>query len=984
MSLPATLSSLSFLDGSRARTNLELLTARLPESLLSQLPTTLAQVPDPDGALNTLERFTRHPGLAVMNALVGQPALLHYLLALFSHSQFLGEMLVQQPELIIWVGRERNLDRIKSKEELLEEYARFEATLLEVEPGLGLARFKRRQYLRITLRDILGLATLVETTLELSILADVLLQKALAGAEKSLRERYGRPQSEDARGRRVAARFAVVSLGKLGGQELNYNSDVDLLFLYQGEGNTDSRQQGRRIANKEIFIRVAQGLLERVAGVTREGPVFRVDLRLRPGGGEGDLVLSLSAALRYYKERAREWELQMLLKARHSAGDAGLVQEFLSSVEPFVFRGPMHFAAVESVVSAREQIGRKLDAAGVGRLNVKLAAGGIRDIEFLVQCLQRLYGRQDPWVRAGGSLVALHKLYDKGYLSARDHFHLAAAYEFLRRAEHRLQLEKGQQTHTLPTDPAALNLLARRCGVEGSQGRPAGQEFRRELERHLRRVQAIAERILPSAPSLEVPEETALKAPEAMVGGGELTYAQLRERLQTQRSRMSAELLRLSVPVQAEKYLRRFLASAMSSSATYEEVEGAAAAIPQGLDVLRLSEPLGALLIRRPERLSLVLEARARIESRAGDLLPLDQDKRPNWDLPPSLGYLLAEPRPLAEQMAILRRIYWDSVFGWGARQVCGRDPVDRGLDDYTRLVESTLRAGLAVAEQQSHKSSAAAWAAIALGRLGTMEMDLGSDADVVFVAADSAGQTALRPVAEKFIHVLSAYTREGTILPLDVRLRPHGGEGELVQTMAALLDYFANAAEVWEAATYLKARPVAGDSQLGEEFCRSLQEVLRGRFSDWSAVKPALAEMRGRLEEESAKSLDYKDNFKTGPGGLYDLDFLCAGLGLREGISLTGRTLIDRWEWLLSCKEFSRPEGEELRNAARLLMTTDHAVRLATGQGSARLPGGQRGENAAELAGRWLGEELTPVRLAARLGNVRELVRRFFVEVFG
>jgi glutamate-ammonia-ligase adenylyltransferase len=325
-----------------------------------------------------------------------------------------------------------------------------------------------------------------------------------------------------------------MSLGKLGGNELNYSSDVDLLFLYQGEGTTDCREATRRITNKEFSVRLAQGLLERVAGVTREGPVFRVDLRLRPGGGEGDLVVSLPAALRYYREQAREWELQMLLKGRGSAGDGGLVGEFLSSVEPHVFRGPMHFAVVESVVKAREQIDRKLDSADASGLNVKLAPGGLRDIEFLVQCLQRLYGQQDPWVRAGATLVALHKLYEKGYISPRDHSHLAAAYEFLRRVEHRLQLVKGQQLHSLPGDAKALNLLARRCGVESGESRTAGEELEHRLERHLQRVLAISERVLPSSPHLEDQQDRWLGTLEPAAPAGELSYAQLRERLRAQ------------------------------------------------------------------------------------------------------------------------------------------------------------------------------------------------------------------------------------------------------------------------------------------------------------------------------------------------------------------------------------------------------------------------------------------------------------------
>lgn len=296
------LSSVVFLGPARARANLARVESRLPPSLLVLLSTALAQVPDSDTALNDLERFTRQCSPEVIAQMAQRPALLYHLLALFSYSRFLGESLLQQPELLAWLGRDRQLARIKSKEDLLEEFARFEATQSEAEPGVVLARFKRREYLRITLKDILGIADLAETTLELSVLADVLLEKALQVATRELRARYGEPQARDPEGRLVAGRFAVVGLGKLGGNELNYSSDIDLFFLYGGEGETSGPAA---ISNQEFFVRVAQRLLQLISGVTPEGSVFRVDMRLRPGGGEGDLAISRPAALDYYQRRAR-------------------------------------------------------------------------------------------------------------------------------------------------------------------------------------------------------------------------------------------------------------------------------------------------------------------------------------------------------------------------------------------------------------------------------------------------------------------------------------------------------------------------------------------------------------------------------------------------------------------------------------------------------------------------------------------------------
>jgi len=981
MSLPEAFARLSFAQPARARANLHLVRERLPEPVFALLPTLLGQVPDPGGALNYLERFTRDPEASgrrrVLEGFVRQPALLHYLLALFSHSRFLSETLIQQPELIAWLGRDKHLARMKSKEDLLEEYARFETSALDADPALTLARFKRREYLRITLKDILGMAELGETTLELSLLADVLLEKALERAQRELQARYGAPQTHDARGRPVAARFAVVSLGKLGGQELNYSSDVDLLFLYAGEGETAAAGAAARIANSEYFIRLAQRLLQLIAGVTPQGAVFRVDLRLRPGGGEGDLAISLPTALDYYRRQAREWELQMLLKARHSAGDAGLVRDFLRGVEPFLYRGEMHFAAVESVLNAREQFARKREAGGADRLNVKLAPGGIRDIEFLVQCLQRLYGRDDPWVRAPGTLVGLQKLYDKGYLVGRDHFRLAAAYQFLRRLEHRLQLDQGHQIHTLPDHRDALALLARRCGVRDAE------ELRRQLEEHMSQVRSLYERTLPRAARLPETTEFALRAPEWPALPGELSYGALLRLLQEQGSPLAAAMGAVDVPARAHKAVHRFLTAALASSATFERVGRAAAALPLAVEILRLSEPLGAMLLRQPERLAELLPlAKSHSAEAVGQLaIPLVENSAPRG----GLRFVLPGRGTLADEMSALRGAFRDAVFSWGARAICGRRSVEDSLRDYTMLTEEALRAGLAVAARDlSAEPALAGFVVLALGRLGTAEMDLASDADLVFVTAEAGAQARGRALAEKFLHVVSAYTREGTLFPVDVRLRPRGSEGELVETADAFLDYFATSAQAWEAVTYLKARPVAGDFALGDRLCRDVRARLARRFCDGEAVRAALRAMRQRLEQEGNKAAA-ADDLKTGPGGVYDLDFLIGTAALLNGAaSVAGQSLREQVDGWAAAAPLADDEREQLRQAARLLRAVDHALRLVTGRAPAAFPAGPRSEAVAELAGRWLGEEFSAATLAARLAERRHAVRAIFLRFFG
>src|SRR5215831_8184446 len=464
----AEFAGIAFLDGTRAEANLERLGEQISPKLASPLASLLAHSPDPDGALNLLERYTQGASSEVLEGLARYPTSLSYLVAILGHSGSLAESFLAEPGLPVQFARDRNFTKLKSKEDLMQDYARFSTTNPEVWLSAQLARFKRRNYLRIVLKDVLRLSTLAETTLELSALADVILANALTYCDQELEKRYGQPQYRDLQGRIVRSGFSIVSLGKLGGNELNYSSDVDLLFLYSHDGETAGGSEPHSvISNKEYFVRLAHAITRTITQTTPYGQVFRVDLRLRPEGDQGDLTIALRSSLEYYEHRARDWELQMLIKARHSAGDPKLTREFLRGVEPYIYGSPTDFEAIESVLWTRERISKRMRESRSDTVDVKLHRGGIRDIEFLTQCLQRLHGGADHWVRSGGTLLALRKLNDKAWIGDRDYAALISAYEFLRKVEHRIQLEMGQQTHRLPTGDVALDRLARRAGVEG-------------------------------------------------------------------------------------------------------------------------------------------------------------------------------------------------------------------------------------------------------------------------------------------------------------------------------------------------------------------------------------------------------------------------------------------------------------------------------------------------------------------------------------
>src|SRR5712692_96407 len=594
--------NIAFADRDRAAATLSGIVQALPATLRASLPALLAQLPAPDESLNFLERFLRPEGKTqarTVSYLERYPTALHYLLTAFSYSRFLSETLVQQPELITTLHRPprpsaagaptrstRGIEHSRSPADLREEYARFETAAFDLSPAVALARFKRREYLRIMLRDVLGLATLAETTLELSDLADLLLARALRIADQRLVDSHGTPQTSGADGRQRPVELVVLSLGKLGGQELNYSSDIDLMFLYAADGETSGGTSGA-ISNTEFFVRLAQSVLKLVTEATPEGAVFRVDLRLRPQGGEGDLAVSLSSALDYYRNRAREWELQMLLKARCSAGDHAAARAFLSEVQPLIYRRELHLPVVEAVLNARREITRSLVRAESRRLtpaarprrrapappdelegaaawNVKLSPGGIRDIEFLTQCLQRLFGGSDSWLRTASTMVALQRLHDKGHLSGRDFYRLANAYQFLRKVEHRLQLRDGLQRHTLPEPPAALDRLARRSGLESAGGRSAGEILLDTIRQHFESVRKIYERLLSQRFTQEAAPESSSGAPS------DSSDLPLLDRLQEEYPGVAREFSRLSEGAgedasagYARRGMQRYLASAL-------------------------------------------------------------------------------------------------------------------------------------------------------------------------------------------------------------------------------------------------------------------------------------------------------------------------------------------------------------------------------------------------------------------------------------
>jgi len=977
--MPARIPLTEFAHSARAQTNLALIEGRLPSRLWSALSTLLAQVPDPDASLNYLERFTAEADRGTMQFLAHMPEALDSLLVLFSYSNFLSETLVSHPELIRWLhaparraGIRRpgadasgGLEHSATREELDEEFARYAASHTEVSLPLLLARFKRRQYLRITLRDVLGLATLTETTLELSHLADALLEAAVRGIEPSFQKQWGRPHYVDSAGQDREARLTILSLGKLGGVELNYSSDIDLMFLFTEEGET--RGGARSIANSEYFVRLAQEVLKTIASATREGAVFRVDLRLRPQGAEGNLAISFPAAHDYYLHRARPWELQMLIKARASTGDAAAARAFLRALAPRIFPPageaptPEQFAAIEAVLYARREITRQLRRRRhPGALlrehsaewNVKLSPGGIRDIEFLTQCLQRLHGSSDAWLSGpatASTLVALQRLHDKGHLSAHDFSRLADAYQFLRKVEHRLQLRDGLQRHALPGDAAALDRLARRCGITPEEAAQSpvsehpGDNLKARIARHFAEVRELYDQtVRPSraqAPSAADPGAAARPTTDAALAAQlQILYPAVARAAQS------------APDAFARRGWQRFLSAAVLDPAILRDLETHAEWIPRCLELFSRSDLAVEWLARDP--------AEIRVLSDPGLV-----------GLRGSLASLAHPAATLDDRMSALRMAYRRSVLATVVRALTGRSAPFDTFRELTRLAEESICAALAAAVADipgTGESGSAPFSVLALGRLGTVEMDIASDADLVFILDDQASSdpacaATWRRVAERLVQIVSSHTRDGILFPVDTRLRPRGSEGELLQTSSSLAVYFESQAQSWEAAAWIKARCIAGNPMLGQITLKRLREIFPRRWSGdgYAALRADLAALRTRMEREGTGP-QARTEFKHLAGGFYDIEYILAALYFRC-LSPAARAqdwfegnVLQQIASLEGAGGLSLAQAESLRGASTLFRGLDHAHRLVTGRAANRPPEPALLERIAPLLSLW------------------------------
>jgi glutamate-ammonia-ligase adenylyltransferase len=819
----------------------------------------------------------------------------------FAVSRFVAEQCVRRPEMLSDLIASGDLKAPGRAGEYCKE---FSALLEEAEEFADLQkllrRFRNREMVRIAWRDIAGWSPIEDTLCELSLLAESCLKAALDWLFQRACLRFGTPRCQDGRPQYPV----ILAMGKLGGWELNFSSDIDLIFAFEQDGVLTERSA---ITYQEFYLRLCRDLIKALQAQTEDGFVFRVDTRLRPFGDSGPLVLSFDAMDIYYQSQARDWERYAMIKARPVAGDLEAGARLIKQLKPFVYRRYLDYGVLASLRELKRKIMAELKRRD--RLeDIKLGPGGIREIEFIAQVFQLIRGGHEPCLKDQRLLVTLARLKELNLLPPEEADALISSYRFLRQVENRLQEYADEQTQSLPQDEIGRLRLA--VGM----GDPDWETFRCRLEKVRHRVQTLFERVF------ALPETAAAEGPGVRIWRGVEEEDQLRcrlaalgyrnpeetwERLQTFRS---SRAIRLLTPKAAEE-LDRLMPALIEAAGQSQSSDSV---LPRLLNLLEtiagrsayltlLAENPGALkqLIRLAAASPWITRQLAQFPMLLDELIdprtlyaPLTRDQ-----LETDLDHRLSGLDPSDDEALLnaLRHFKQVHVLRVAAADIAGAIPTRIVSDYLTAIAEVILERSVALAWRQvtakhgpppgAEVSALRDFIVVGYGKLGGIELGYGSDLDLVFLYRGEAEAETQGPrpvplsqffirLGQRLIYILTTPMLSGVLYPIDMRLRPSGNAGLLVTSLTAFERYQHESAWTWEHQALVRARPVAGDFDLGREFERVRLEVLCLK-RNLDKLRREVVEMREKMRLHLDQSSAAEFDLKHGPGGVVDIEFI-------------------------------------------------------------------------------------------------------------
>jgi [glutamine synthetase] adenylyltransferase / [glutamine synthetase]-adenylyl-L-tyrosine phosphorylase len=819
------------------------------------------------------------------------------------------------------------------------------AAWLAAEPALtedtlkpALRRLKHRAFARVCSRDLAAHADLAEIMEAMTAIADIAVTTATAVLHANLADRYGTPRNSQGE----AQQLIVVGMGKLGGRELNVSSDIDLIFVYPEDGETDGE---RPISNFEFFTRLGRQLIAAIADITGEGQVFRVDMRLRPNGESGPLVSSFEALENYFYTQGREWERYAWIKARPLTGDR--LDDLEAIRGPFVFRKYLDFGAINAMRELHAQIRREVTKKDMAD-NVKLGPGGIREIEFIAQVFQLIRGGRDRILQIKPTLRVLQLLVERGQITVDAAVELTAAYNFLRRLEHRLQYLDNAQTHRLPGNAEDRTTVARAMGFASFEALAA------ELDDHRQNVSQHFESVFADrngdGHELDAVWQGSADNSQAieLARLGFKDGAAACERLTGIRSGVRYQQLPESTRGLFDALVPRLIETAAA-------LPDPDATLSRGLDLMETVSRRAvylALLQEYPQALDKVAQIVGSSSWAAGYLnrhpVLLDEllDPRllevaPDWAaFRDQLQRTLDDVEPDTErQMDLMREAHHAQVFRLLTQDLAGLLTVERLSDHLSELADIMVDFALRLAWRKLLKrhTETPRFAVISYGKLGGKELGYASDLDLVFLYDDPAPEAAeiYARLGTRMNTWLSAQTSAGQLFETDLRLRPNGDAGLVVTSIAAFRQYQLEDAWPWEHQALTRARFSAGDTAVGESFAQIRVEVLCQRRDPAKLREEVLAMRQKMYAAHAGKSADLRESFdlKHDPGGLIDVEFIVQTLVLGNAWQhhelTANRGNIALLKMAADAGLIPADLADSVRNAYRDYRRMQHALRL-------------------------------------------------------
>ena len=803
-------------------------------------------------------------------------------------SPFLQRLLEARPELIDWLQAhtEQAVDRAT-----MQAFLDAEAPYDEESEKRTLRRLRQRVLAALVIRDTALGAPLAEVVETMTTLADITTNHALDFWHRQLAAQFGEPL--DSQGQ--AQRLLVIGMGKLGGRELNVSSDVDYIFVYPEDGETAGNAEGgRRIEAFDFFSRLGKRVIAALGEMTADGQVFRVDMRLRPNGDSGPLVCSLGSLENYFYTQGREWERYAWIKARLMNEGDNLQPEWADALQaiavPFVFRKYLDFGAINAMRDLHTQIRREVMRKDMAD-HIKLGPGGIREIEFIAQVFQLIRGGNDRNLRIRPTLKVLAALVEKRLLPADAADELENAYAFLRRLEHRLQYVDDAQTHSLPETDAARSRIAISLGFAD------WESFLEILDVHRARVSQHFEAVfsepeegshalvglwleeLPRDDAQETVANLGFRDPKAMLerlaafrqsGKYVQLAAQNRERLDALGPRLIEAAVATKTPDATWQRGLDFFETISRRGAYLALLQQYPHTLHKVAEIIGSSSWAAQYLTRHPILLDEVLDPRLYDTATDWSSFSAELDRR-----------LAEEDGDPEREMDVMREAHHAQVFRLLAQDIAGLQTVERLADHLTALADIIVRKTLQICwsrlkNRHPHAVEAPCFAVIAYGKLGGKELGYGSDLDLVFLHDDPEphiGELYAR-LAQRLSTWMSTQTAAGNLFETDIRLRPNGDAGMLVNSLEAFRDYQLSRAWVWEHQALTRARFCAGDPTLGARFEALRIEILR-QPRDLQTLREEVFAMRQRmLDAHASRSEEYFD-IKHDPGGLVDVEFI-------------------------------------------------------------------------------------------------------------